>query len=85
MAEQKSPSPRPVEAASAAPGERRAASRPLAKASESGDPVVHQHLGNLETARRNLDAARQEGVSDPEAEESAKQARAALKDLGYTE
>lgn len=85
MPDQKSTS-KPVEAASAAPGEKRAASppsRPLARASESGNPDVHQALGNLYTAEQNLAAAKREGVADPEAEQSAKDARAQLRDLGF--
>jgi hypothetical protein len=76
---------KPVEAATAAPGEKRSASRPLAKASGSGDPVVHTLIGNLETARLNLAAAQREGVRDPEAEQSAAAARAQLEELGYCE
>jgi hypothetical protein len=56
-----------VEAASAAPGEKRSAGRPrknpepagvpaLAKASESGDPAVQQLLGARYTAQQNGDA-----------------------------
>ena len=53
MADSKS---RPVEAATAAPGEKRSAARPaLAKASESGDPAVHQLLGAIYTAEQNGD------------------------------
>jgi hypothetical protein len=84
MAEAKPAAKKPVEAATAAPGETRAVSRPsLAKASEAGDPVVHKLIGDLETARRNLDAAQREGIADPEAEASAEQVRAALAELGY--
>jgi len=79
MPEQK----KPVESASAAPGEKRAVSPRLARASESGRGDVHVALGNLETARRNLEAAKREGVTDAEAEESAARARAELKDLGF--
>lgn len=82
MPEQKSTG-KPVEAATAAPGERRAAARPLAKASESGNPEVHQALGNLETARLNLAAAAAEGVEDPDAERSAQAARQQLRELGF--
>lgn len=75
---------RPVEAASAAPGEKRSVSRPpLARASESGDGEVHKLLGDLDTARQNLAAAHREGVSDPDAEQSAAAARARLAELGY--
>lgn len=45
----------PVEAATAAPGEKRSVSRPLAKAAESGDPAVHQLLGAIYTAEQNGD------------------------------
>ena len=84
MAEQKSPSPRPVEAATAGPGEKRAAVRPsLAKASESGNPDVQQALGNLETARLNLEAVRAAGAGDPEAEDAVARAQAALAELGF--
>ena len=74
---------KPVEAASAAPGEKRSVSPPLRRASESGDPEVHKLLGDLDTARQNLDAARREGVEDPDAEQSASAVRAHLRELGY--
>ena len=48
-------SKKPVEAATAAPGEKRSASRLLARASESGDPAVHQLLGAIYTAEQNGD------------------------------
>lgn len=51
MTEQK----KPVESASAAPGERRSVSRPLAKAAESGDPAVQKLLGDRQTAAMNGD------------------------------
>lgn len=52
-------SEKPVEAASAAPGERRAAVRPaLAKASEQGDPSVQWLLGERNTAEMNGDTDR---------------------------
>jgi hypothetical protein len=80
MADQK----KPVEAASAAPGEQRAVSRPKrAKASESGDPAVHKAIADMETARLNLDAAKREGKADPESEQHAADARAALEELGF--
>lgn len=82
MTTPKQPS-RPVEAASAAPGEKRSVSPKLGRASESGDAAVHQALGNLYTAQQNLAAAKREGVEDAEAEESERQARAQLKELGY--
>jgi hypothetical protein len=64
---------RPVEAASAAPGEKRSVSRPpqLEKASESGDPAVHTLLADRWTAQQNGDA-------DGEA-----QADAGLAELGF--
>lgn len=47
---------RPVEAATAGPGEKRSAVRPaLAKASESGDPAVHQLMADIYTAEQNGD------------------------------
>src|SRR5690348_8627779 len=46
-----------VEAASAAPGEKRSASRPAARAAESGDPAVHKALADLQTAQMNLQDA----------------------------
>lgn len=55
-----SPGTPPVEAASAAPGEKRAASRPLAKASAAGDGYVQWLLAERNTAEMNEDAARQE-------------------------
>ena len=60
-----------VEAASAAPGEKRSAGRPrrepapspaLLRASESGDPAVHQLLGAIYSAQQN---------GDPDAEAAA--------------
>jgi hypothetical protein len=75
---------KPVEAASAAPGETRAVSRPRPlPASTSGDPEVHKLIGDVETARQNLNAARREGVRDPEAEESDRVSRARLAELGF--
>lgn len=84
MAEQKNPA-KPVEAATAGPGEQRATVRPphLAKASESGDGAVHKLLGDLETARLNLAAAEHEGVRDPDAEQSAARSRAELRRMGF--
>jgi hypothetical protein len=77
-------SKKPVESASAAPGETRAVSRPQrVPASTSGDPEVHKLIGDVETARQNLDAARREGVRDPEAEESDRVSRARLAELGF--
>jgi hypothetical protein len=75
---------KPVESASAAPDERRSVSRPpLRRAAESGDAEVHKLLGDVDTARQNLDAARREGVRDPDAEESDKVSRARLAELGF--
>lgn len=81
-------SKKPVEAATADPGESRAvsppaATAPLAKASESGDGEVQKLLGDRETARRNLEAARLQGVADPDAEASAAAVTARLAELGY--
>lgn len=76
-------SKRPVESATAAPGERRAASPRLARASESGNGEVQQLLGILDTARLNLAAAKQEGVTDQDAEQSRDAAVARLRELGY--
>lgn len=64
-------SKKPVEAATAAPGEKRSASRPLAKASESGDPAVHQLLGAIYTAEQNGD------------DDAAQAGRNALAKLGF--
>ena len=64
-------SKKPVEAATAAPGEKRSASRPLAKASESGDPAVHQLMAAIYTAEQNGD------------EDAAKAARDELAKLGF--
>lgn len=77
-----------VEAATAAPGEKRSASRPipLAKASESGDPAVHKALGDLQTARQNLAAvrdAKREDEAEYEADERAALGR--LAELGFGE
>jgi hypothetical protein len=65
------PAARPVEAASAAPGERRAAVRPLARGSESGDPAVQSLLAGRQTAWMNGD------------EDAAAKATAALAELGF--
>ena len=63
---------KPVEAATAAPGEKRAASRPaLASAAASGDPAVHQLIADLYTAEQNGD------------EDAAQAARDALAKLGF--
>lgn len=65
-------SKKPVEAATAAPGEQRAASRPaLAKASESSDPAVHKLLADIQTAQMNGN------------DEQAEAARKALAGLGF--
>jgi hypothetical protein len=85
MSEQKSGG-KPVEAASAAPGERRAASRPLAKAAESGHPDVHKALADLQTARQNLAAVQDaHDTEDAEAEQAEKDALDRLRELGYEE
>jgi hypothetical protein len=63
---------RPVEAATAAPGEKRSAARPpLASAAGSGDPAVQKLLADRNTAAMN-------GDSDGQA-----QATAALAELGF--
>lgn len=62
---------KPVESATAAPGEKRSAARPLARGSESGDPAVQQLLAGRYTAHQNGDA---------EAEAAAD---AALRELGF--
>lgn len=49
------PPERPVEAATAAPGEKRPVVPPLAKASESGDPAVQYLLARRWTAQQNGD------------------------------
>lgn len=79
---EKNPS-RPVESATAAPGEKRAASPRLSRASESGNGEVQQLLGVLDTARLNLAAADKESVTDQEAEASRDAAVARLRELGY--
>jgi hypothetical protein len=81
MAEQK----KPVEAASAAPGEKRSAARPgLLPASESGDPEVHKALGDLHTAQQNLAVVRDaHAAEDLAAEAAEKDARRRLAELGY--
>ena len=83
---------KPVESASAVPGEKRDASRPqahgkLARASESGDPAVHKAMADLYTAQQNAAAAQSAGdqsaaLKAGQDEEVAK-AQAALADLGY--
>lgn len=72
-----------MEAASAAPGEQRAASRPAGRAAESGHPDVHKALGDQYTAEQNLAAAKREGVEDKDAQQSYDDARARLRELGY--
>jgi len=65
-------SKKPVEAATSAPGEKREAARPaLSRASESGDPAVHQLLAAIYTAEQNGN------------DEQAAQARKALAELGF--
>lgn len=82
MPEQKST--KPVESATAAPGERRAVVRP--RAAESGDPAVHKALADLQTARQNLAAVRAaRETQDPDAEADEKDALQRLADLGYGE
>lgn len=79
---------RPVESASAAPGEKRSASRaPLLKASESGDPAVHKALADLQAAQMNQqshqDAAEQAADLAEGNDEAVEAAKKALADLGY--
>ena len=88
MADAKNPADRPVEAASAAPGEKRSTARPggLAKASEAGDPAVHKALADLQTARMNLAAAEAaRGTEDADAKQDEKNALDRLHELGYGE
>jgi hypothetical protein len=80
---------RTVESASAAPGEKRSASRPqhLARAAESGDPAVHQLLAERQTAQMNLATHKAAAEESREAleghEEKVKAADDALAELGY--
>lgn len=90
MADSKSPAPasRPVEAASAAPGEKRAAARPpLAKASESGDPAVQKVLADKQTAQMNAamheDEVRRAQAARTAHERQAAAAEDALREMGY--
>jgi hypothetical protein len=87
MTDQKNPQGKPVEAASAAPGEQRSTSRPLARASESGDPAVHKALADLQAAQMNQATHADLAESSAEAakghEETVKKAKDALADLGY--
>ena len=54
---------KPVEAATAAPGEKRAAPRPaLLKASESGNADVHRILADLQAAQLNSDRAAEQAA-----------------------
>jgi hypothetical protein len=79
-------SKKPVEAATAAPGEQRSASRSAAPASESGDPAVHKALADLQTARQNLaDARAAEPPDVSKFEEDEKAALDRLRELGYGE
>jgi hypothetical protein len=79
-------SSKPVESASAAPGEKRSAARPKVKAAESGDPVAQKAIADLQTARLNLEAAKGGEGRDAavaEAEQAVKDAEARLADLGF--
>ena len=68
-----------VEAASAAPGEKRSAGRPrkeaappaLLRGSESGDPSVHQLIADMYTAQQNVYKDAERAAAD------------ALADLGF--
>ncbi|MBO0813552.1 MAG: hypothetical protein J2P30_00125 [Actinobacteria bacterium] len=80
MAEQK----KPVEVATAAPGEKRSVTRPpLARAAESGDPAVQKALADLQTAQQNLAALRAAQADDPAAVAAEKDARDRLGKLGF--
>jgi hypothetical protein len=85
--EQKAQPGKPVEAATAAPGERRHASRPLARASESGDPAVHKALAELQAAQMNAqthaDLAESSAAAAEGNDEAVKKAKEALAELGY--
>jgi hypothetical protein len=94
MTDQKNPqgsqgsqSGRPVESASAAPGEKRSASRPLGTAAESGDPAVHKALADLQTAQMNAqthrDAVDQAKDAAEGHDEEIRKAKARLAELGY--
>lgn len=78
---------KPVEAASAAPGEKRAASppaaAPLGRASESGDPEVQKALGDLNAAQQNLATASAGQAAVPAAQAAVRDAQARLAELGY--
>jgi hypothetical protein len=78
---------KPVEAASAAPGEKRSVTRPpLARASESGDPEVHKVLGDLHTARQNLAVVSDaHAAEDADAEAAEADALRRLEELGFRE
>jgi hypothetical protein len=87
MSDEKSPLPqrKPVESASAAPGEKRSASR--AKASESGDPAVHKALADRYTAQQNeayhRNAAEQAAAAQKGNAEEVAAADKALEELGF--
>jgi hypothetical protein len=85
--EQKAQPGKPVEAATAAPGEKRSTSRPLARASESGDPAVHKALADLQAAQMNAqahqDAADQAKDAAEGNDEAVQKAKDALAELGY--
>ena len=80
---------KPVESASAAPGEKRSAAPPrrLAKASESGDPYIQKLLADRYTAEQNAAmaaAAADQSEADREAHEGHVAARTRqLNDLGF--
>jgi hypothetical protein len=79
-------SKKPVESASAAPGEKRAAAAPRLRAAESGDPEVHKALADLQSARMNLAGVRE--AQDAKADEYEADEKAALDrlaELGYGE
>ena len=87
MADTSKPADRPVESASAAPGEKRSAARPLARASESGDPEVHRLLAERQAAQMNLAAhkaaADESGAALEGHEEKVAAADRALAELGF--
>ncbi|HXJ27465.1 MAG TPA: hypothetical protein VNH17_17255 [Streptosporangiaceae bacterium] len=91
MPEQKKPaSSKPVEEATAAPGERRSVSPPprkLAKASESGDPAIQKLLADRNTAEMNAataagDSAQSEAVAKAHQQHIADRNKD-LADLGF--
>lgn len=62
---------------------KHAKARPLAHASESGDPAVHHALAVLDAARMNREALDVEKADIDAADKQVEDAKQALADLGF--